>query len=82
MGHLLRRYPPNGLALCPNLHRVSDRHVFSIDADYRVRCADSFSEAGNAEYGVRQFEGKQLLLPKERAKWPGVENLRHSGGAN
>ncbi len=66
---------PNGLALCPNLHRAFDRHLFSIDADYRVRCADSFSEAGTAGYGIRQFEGKQLLLPKERAKWPEVENF-------
>ncbi len=66
---------PNGLALCPNLHRAFDRHLFSIDPEYRVRCAPNFSESGNAAYGIKQFEGKQLELPKDKTKWPEIGNL-------
>lgn len=67
---------PNGFALCPNLHRAFDRHLFWIDDEYRVRCADSFQEAGNLTYGIRQFEGKPLRLPRQRAHWPHPENFR------
>ncbi len=65
----------NGLALCPNLHRAFDRHLFWIDADYRVRVAESFGELSGHEYGVQRFNGQKLRLPQERAWWPRVENL-------
>jgi putative restriction endonuclease len=65
----------NGLALCPNLHRAFDRHLFWIDGDYRVRVAEGFGELGGHEYGVQRFNGQQLRLPKVRAWWPRVENL-------
>ncbi|WP_180754362.1 HNH endonuclease [Hymenobacter sp. DG01] len=66
----------NGLALCPNLHRAFDRHLFWIDEDYTVRCSTGFAEAAGAAYGIRQFEGQRLLLPTEQAWWPRPENLR------
>jgi putative restriction endonuclease len=65
----------NGLALCPNLHRAFDRHLFWVDADYRVRVADGFGELGGHDYGVQRFNGQQLRLPKVRAWWPRAENL-------
>lgn len=65
----------NGLSLCPNLHRAFDRHLFWIDADYRVRVADGFGELGGHDYGVQRFNGAQLRLPKVRTWWPKVENL-------
>jgi len=65
----------NGLALCPNLHRAFDRHLFWLDEDYRVRVAEGFGELGGHDYGVQRFNGKQLRLPKVRAWWPNVENL-------
>ncbi|WP_151087412.1 HNH endonuclease [Hymenobacter baengnokdamensis] len=65
----------NGLALCPNLHRAFDRHLFWIDGDYRVRVAEGFGELGGHDYGVQRFNGQQLRLPKVRAWWPRVENL-------
>ncbi|MDU0369551.1 HNH endonuclease [Hymenobacter endophyticus] len=65
----------NGLALCPNLHRAFDRHLFWIDTDYRVRITEGFGELGGHAYGVQQFNGKQLQLPKVRKWWPQVENL-------
>jgi putative restriction endonuclease len=65
----------NGLALCPNLHRAFDRHLFWVDADYRVRVAEGFGELGGHDYGVQRFNGQQLRLLKVRAWWPLVENL-------
>lgn len=65
----------NGLALCPNLHRAFDRHLFWIDDDYRVRVAEGFGELGGHDYGVQRFNGRQLQLPKVRAWWPRVKNL-------
>ena len=65
----------NGLALCPNLHRAFDRHLFWIDPDYRVRVAEGFGELGGHDYGVQRFNGQPLRLPKVRAWWPRPENL-------
>jgi putative restriction endonuclease len=65
----------NGLALCPNLHRAFDRHLFWVDADYRVRVAEGFGEFEGHDYGVQRFNGQQLRLPKVREWWPLVENL-------
>lgn len=70
----------NGLALCPNLHRAFDRHLFWVDADYRVRVAEGFGELGGHDYGVQRFNGQQLRLPKVRAWWPRVENLAAQWG--
>jgi putative restriction endonuclease len=69
----------NGLALCPNLHRAFDRHLFWVDADYRVRVAEGFGELGGHDYGVQRFNGQQLRLPKVREWWPLVENLGRNG---
>lgn len=71
----------NGLALCPNLHRAFDLHLFWIDSDYRVRVAEGFGELGGHDYGVQQFNGQQLRLPKVRAWWPWVENLAAQRGS-
>ena len=65
----------NGLALCPNLHRAFDRHLFWVDEDYRVRVAEGFGELGGHDYGVQRFNGRQLRLPKVQARWPKLENL-------
>lgn len=70
----------NGLALCPNLHRAFDRHLFWVDGDYRVRVAEGFGELGGHDYGVQRFNGQQLRLPKVRAWWPRVENLQAQRG--
>jgi putative restriction endonuclease len=70
----------NGLALCPNLHRAFDRHLFWVDADYRVRVAEGFGELGGHDYGVQRFNGQQLRLPKVRAWWPRMENLAAQRG--
>jgi putative restriction endonuclease len=71
---------PNGVALCPNLHRAFDRHLFWIDADYRVQVVDGFTELSGGDYGVQRFHGQELRLPKRQAWWPKMENLAVQAG--
>ncbi len=59
----------NGLALCPNLHRAFDRGLIAISDDYRVIVSDAFVE-DESRYSIRQFAGKEILLPVRREWWP------------
>jgi putative restriction endonuclease len=71
----------NGLALCPTLHRAFDRHLISIDDDYRVVVSRSFIERCDSPYSIQQFEGKHILLPANGKYYPSQENLhRHRVG--
>ena len=70
----------NGLALCPNLHRAFDRHLFWVDGDYRVRVEEGFGELSGHDYGVQRFNGQLLRLPKVQAWWPKMENLAAQRG--
>lgn len=64
----------NGISLCPNLHRAFDRGLISINEDYRVIVSSSFSES-SVDYSIKQYEEKQLLLPKEKNYYPSYQNL-------
>lgn len=63
----------NGISLCPNLHRAFDRGLISLDSDYKV-LIKPFSEQENF-YSIKQFEGKQILLPNKKEYFPSQENL-------
>jgi putative restriction endonuclease len=63
----------NGISLCPNLHRAFDRGLISLDAEYRV-IIKPFTEQQNL-YSIKQFEGKQILLPNNTHYFPAQENL-------
>ncbi|RZK10799.1 MAG: HNH endonuclease [Flavobacterium sp.] len=63
----------NGISLCPNLHRAFDRGLISLDSDYKV-LIKPFSEQENF-YSIKQFEGKQILLPNRKVYYPSQENL-------
>ena len=67
---------PNGVALCPNLHRAFDRHLFWVDDDYRVQLTADFGELAGGAHGISQFAGRQLQLPKDPAWWPRLENFQ------
>lgn len=69
----------NGIALCPTLHRAFDRGLISFSSDYRVLVSDRFEEKPG-EYGIRKFEGKQLLLPDNALYHPRKENLEWHRG--
>jgi putative restriction endonuclease len=65
----------NGISLCPNLHRAFDRHLISIDEDYRVILKKDFAENKDSDYSIKKYEGKQILIPIQREYWPAQENL-------
>lgn len=66
----------NGIALCPNLHRAFDRGLISINENYEVIISGSriFKEE-RSDYGIRKFEGKQILLPDNKYYYPSQKNL-------
>lgn len=64
----------NGISLCPNLHRAFDRGLIKIDQNYRVRISPSITE-NNSPYSLKQFEGQQIILPKNTNHYPLIENL-------
>jgi putative restriction endonuclease len=68
---------PNGIALCPNLHRAFDRGLIAIDDDYKVLVNNGFIEPNNSSYGIKQFEGKEILLPESRNLHPSLESLKY-----
>ncbi len=67
----------NGIALCPNLHRAFDRGLISISDNYKVLMNTGFSEINETSYSLKQFEGKELLLPSNTRYRPSQESLRH-----
>jgi len=64
----------NGLSLCPNLHRAFDRGLIAISDEYRV-LVKPFYEADKNVYSIKQFEGKKILLPKEKVYHPLITNF-------
>ena len=66
----------NGIALCPNLHRAFDRGLIAIDDDYRVMVNNNFVESENAEYSIRIFNGRKILLPDIKKYHPSLENFQ------
>lgn len=65
----------NGLSLCPNLHSALDRGLISINNDFRVIVNKNFSEPFSSAYNIKQFEGKQILLPSNDRHFPSFESL-------
>ena len=66
----------NGITLCPNLHRAFDRGLISIDNNYRVIINKNFKES-KTPYGLKQFDGLQILLPDNENHHPSLESLNH-----
>ena len=64
----------NGISLSPNLHRAFDRGLITINTDYIVRISPAIKES-ESPYSLKQFEGKQINLPREIKFYPSIENL-------
>ncbi len=62
----------NGIALCPNLHRAFDSGLITIDSNYRVVISKKFTE-NDSNYSIRQFDNKELILPKNKLFRPRKE---------
>jgi len=68
----------NGLAMCPSHHRAFDRHLFSVDSEYRVSVhADrlEFPQSDAVRHLLDRFHGNQIILPKERHFYPDPARL-------
>jgi putative restriction endonuclease len=65
----------NGISLCPNLHRAFDRFLIAINEYYRVEVSNTFIEQGD-NYSIKAYEGKELILPKDKEYKPSLENLK------
>lgn len=65
----------NGIALSPNLHRAYDRGLITITEDYRVKISKAISE-NHSPYSLGQFDGKEIILPRNPDYYPAIENLR------
>ena len=68
----------NGISLCPNMHRAFDRGLITINEDYTVSISTTFTER-QTTYALRQYEGKQILLPSEDKYLPHTTNLAWHG---
>jgi putative restriction endonuclease len=65
---------PNGIALSPNLHRAFDRGLITINKEYVVRVSPTLQD-NNSVYGIAQFEGVNIQLPKNYAHYPSQQAL-------
>ncbi|MDR2652221.1 MAG: HNH endonuclease [Prevotellaceae bacterium] len=62
----------NGIALCPNLHRVFDRGLISIADGYTILINRNFVENQKSVFSLSQFAGKQIFFAVSRViSWPG-----------
>lgn len=66
---------PNGISLCPNLHRAFDRGLITINQDFIVRVSPILKE-NDSSYSIRQFEGKVIQLPTNEKWYPSMEALK------
>jgi putative restriction endonuclease len=65
---------PNGISLSPNLHRAFDRGLIAINDNYQLVVSTAIKE-NDSPYSIKQFVGKQLLLPSKEIFYPSLENL-------
>jgi putative restriction endonuclease len=65
---------PNGISLSPNLHRAFDRGLIAINDNYQLVVSTAMKE-NDSPYSIKQFDGKQLLLPSKEIFYPSLENL-------
>ena len=68
--------PRNGLALCKNAHWLFDNGLWTLTDDYKVIVAEGeFAEAGPEQKLLREYHGKEILLPIEPALRPNPIHL-------
>ncbi|MEI6766897.1 MAG: HNH endonuclease [Bacteroidota bacterium] len=65
----------NGLALSPNMHRAFDRGLITINENYIVIVSERFTEESVSPFSIKQFKGKQILLPSDKHFYPSAQNL-------
>lgn len=71
---------PNGIALCPNLHRAFDNGWLTITPDYRVNISSAIAES-ESMYSLRKLEGQLIRLPFGTQHYPKKEYLSYHNQA-
>jgi putative restriction endonuclease len=66
----------NGILLCKLHHWSFDRGLFSIDDNYKIVVASTFSESGNENFSLHKLQAKLIFLPKEKPFRPSITMLR------
>ena len=64
----------NGIALSPTFHRAFDSGLIAISDNYRVLVHGQLIDF-NLTSGIRQYENKTILLPKEEKFYPSLDRL-------
>jgi len=64
----------NGIALSPTFHRAFDNGLIAIDDEYRLLVHPKLKDY-NPAAGIRQYENKTILLPKEEQFYPSLKRL-------
>lgn len=65
----------NGLALCPNFHRAFDLGLIGLDDNFRILVKKKLHET-HSPLNLKQWKGKQILLPERDRFWPDMEGIR------
>jgi len=68
----------NGLALCAIHHRAYDKNVLTVKPDYSVEIQDKILheiDGPMLRYGLQEFQGSLILLPKRIDQWPDRDAL-------
>lgn len=66
----------NGVSLCKIHHWSFDRGLFSIDDNYKIIVAGTFSESGNENFSLHKLQSNLIYLPKEKPFRPSITMLR------
>lgn len=64
----------NGISLSPNIHRAFDRGLITINSEYLIRVSPAIKE-NDSPFSLKQFDGKQIILPTNIHFYPSMENL-------
>jgi putative restriction endonuclease len=69
-------HPTNRLALCKNHHGAMDRHIIAPAPYHRWQISPIIDpRRSNREKELSELSGKSLLLPKDPAFYPNLEEL-------
>lgn len=66
----------NGISLCKLHHWAFDQGLFSINDNYKIVVANSFTESGNDRFSLKHLQSQPILLPKEKPFRPSLTMIR------
>jgi putative restriction endonuclease len=64
----------NGIALSPTFHRAFDNGLIAISDSYKIIVHHHLKDY-NPDAGIRQYENKNILLPKDERFYPSLDRL-------